>query len=66
MLSLNIAISVVPPPISTKATPASLSSVLKTASAEAKGSKVIPDKFNPAAFTHLPIFRIEEICPTTT
>ena len=40
--SLKIARSVVPPPISISATPAYFSSLLKTASADAKGSKVIP------------------------
>ena len=42
--SLKIAKSVVPPPISIRATPASFSSLLNTASAEANGSKVIPSK----------------------
>ena len=64
--SLNIAKSVVPPPISIRATPASFSSTLKTALAEARGSKVIPSKSSPALFMHLPIFLIDETCPTTT
>ena len=64
--SLKIARSVVPPPISTKATPASFSSSLKTASDEAIGSKVILSIFKSALFIHLPIFFIEETCPTTT
>ena len=40
MPSLNIAKSVVPPPISISATPASFSSLLKTASEDANGSKL--------------------------
>ena len=64
--SLKTAKSVVPPPISIKATPASFSSKLKTALADANGSNVIPSKSNPALLTHLPIFLIEETCPTTT
>jgi len=40
--SLKIARSVVPPQISIRATPASFSSLLNTASAYAKGYKVIP------------------------
>ena len=64
--SLKIAKSVVPPPISIKATPASFSSWLKTADAEASGSKVISDKSNPALFTQRPMFLIDETCPTTT
>ena len=49
--SLKIAKSVVPPPISINATPASFSSWLKTASAEANGSNVNPDNSNPALLT---------------
>ena len=58
--SLKIAKSVVPPPISIKATPASFSSLLKTAFADAKGSNVIPSKSSPALLIHLPIFLIDE------
>ena len=47
MPSLKIAKSVVPPPISIKATPASFSSRLNTASDEAKGSNVNPDNSIP-------------------
>jgi hypothetical protein len=61
--SLKIAKSVVPPPISMRATPASFSSWLKTALAEASGSSVIPSRSNPALFIHLPIFLMEETCP---
>ena len=64
--SLKIARSVVPPPISINATPASFSSWLNTASAEANGSNVIFANSNPALFIHLPTFLIEETCPTTT
>ncbi len=55
--SLKIAISVVPPPISTKTTPASFSSSLSTASAEAKGSSISASTSKPAFLTHLTIFR---------
>ena len=58
--SLKIAKSVVPPPISIKATPASFSSLLKTAFADASGSNVIPSKSSPALLIHLPIFLIDE------
>ena len=58
--------SVVPPPISIKATPASFSSWLKTASDEAMGSKVILPISRPALFIQRPILRMEETCPTTT
>ena len=64
--SLKIAKSVVPPPISINATPASFSSKLNTASDDAKGSKVMFSMFSPALFMHRPIFFIEETCPTTT
>ena len=64
--SLKIARSVVPPPISISATPASFSSILNTESEEAIGSKVIPPKSIPADLTHLIIFLIDETCPTTT
>ena len=57
--SLKIARSVVPPPISISATPASFSSLLKTASADAKGSSVIPSKSIPELFTHRAIFFME-------
>ena len=48
MPSLKIATSVVPPPISTNTTPASFSSSLNTASAEAIGSSVNPTGFRLA------------------
>ena len=64
--SLNIAKSVVPPPISINATPASFSSIPNTALDEANGSNVIPDNDKPALFIHLPILRMEDTCPTTT
>ena len=57
--SLNIAKSVVPPPISINATPASFSSIPNTAFAEANGSNVIPESVKPELFIHLPIFLIE-------
>ena len=60
MPSLKTAKSVVPPPISIKATPASFSSKLKTAFADANGSRVIPSKSRPALLIHLPIFLIDE------
>ena len=52
--------SVVPPPISIKATPASFSSKLSTAAADANGSNVMSLKSNPALFTQRPIFRIDD------
>ena len=58
--SLKIAKSVVPPPISIKATPASFSSKLNTASEEARGSNVIFAILSPALLIHRPIFLIEE------
>ena len=58
--SLKIARSVVPPPISISATPASFSSKLNTALEEAKGSRVILAILKPALFIHLPIFLIDE------
>ena len=64
--SLKIARSVVPPPISINATPASFSSKLNTASEDAIGSSVIPSKSIPALFIHLAIFLIDDTCPTTT
>ena len=65
MPSLKIATSVVPPPISIKATPASFSSSDRTASDEAKGSSVISPICNPELLIHLPMFLIDETCPTT-
>ena len=56
----NIYLPAGPPPISMRATPASFSSKLRTASEEAKGSKVILDMFSPALLIHLPIFFMEE------
>ena len=61
MPSLKMARSVVPPPISISATPASFSSLLKTADDDANGSSVIPPNSNPADFTHRAMFRIEDI-----
>ena len=58
--SLNIARSVVPPPISINATPASFSSLLRTASDDARGSSVMFPIERPALLMHLPIFLIEE------
>jgi len=58
--SLNTAKSVVPPPISIKATPASFSSWLNTAFADAKGSKVIPSNCNPELLTQRPILRMDD------
>ena len=66
MPSLKMAKSVVPPPMSIRATPASFSSRLKTASEEAKGSKVILLSSRSALLMHRPILRIEDTCPTTT
>jgi hypothetical protein len=63
--SLKIATSVVPPPISINATPASFSSFDKTASDDAKGSRVISPISKPELFMHFPIFLIDETCPTT-
>ena len=58
--SLKIATSVVPPPISINATPASFSSSERTASDDANGSRVISPIFNPELFIHFPIFLIDE------
>ena len=60
-----MATSVVPPPISINAIPASFSSLERTASAEAKGSRVISAISSPELLIHLPMFLIEETCPTT-
>jgi len=54
--SWKSAMSVVPPPISTSTTPASFSSSLKTASAEAIGSNSNLSTSNPAFLTHLYMF----------
>ena len=55
-----MATSVVPPPISISAIPASFSSLERTASAEAKGSRVISAISSPELLIHLPMFLIEE------
>ena len=54
--SWKIAISVVPPPMSTNTTPASFSSSVKTASEEASGSRNKPFDSRFARLTHLKIF----------
>ncbi len=46
--------------------PAFIISELKTAFADDNGSSVIPAKPKPEFFTHLPMFLIDVICPTTT
>ena len=53
---LKIATSVVPPPISTKQTPASNSSCANTASALESGSNIKPAIVKFALFTDLSIF----------
>ena len=58
--SLNIATSVVPPPISIRATPASFSSSDNTASEEANGSRVMSPISKPELLMHFPIFRIDD------
>ena len=58
--SLNIAKSVVPPPISMEATPSSYYSKLRPEIADAKVSRVIPSKASAALLIHLPIFLIDE------
>ena len=63
--SLKIATSVVPPPISTNTTPASFSSSLNTALAEAIGSKVRPMGFRCAISTQRVIPLIALTCPIT-
>ena len=63
--SLKMATSVVPPPISTKHTPASFSSSLNTASADARGSSVIPETSKSDFFTQEKIFPMAAFCPTT-
>ncbi len=60
MPSLKTAKSVVPPPISIKATPASFSSWLKTAFADAKGSNVIPSNSKPELLMHRPMFLMDD------
>ena len=63
--SLKMAISVVPPPISTRTTPASFSSSARTAAAEAKGSSVISPTLSSLCSTQRAMFLIEAIWPTT-
>ena len=58
---LKIATSVVPPPMSTKTTPASFSSSLNTASEEANGSKFSAFIFSPDVITHLVMFLIAAV-----
>ena len=65
MLSLKMAMSVVPPPMSTSTTPASFSSSANTAADEARGSKVISPTLSSLCSTQRAMFLIEAICPTT-
>ena len=62
---LIIAISVVPPPISTKHTPSSFSSLVKTASLDAKGWRTSSTTSNPHLLIHLTIFWAAAIAPET-
>ena len=55
-LSKNIATSVVPPPISTRATPSLNSSSSNVANADAKGSSINSLVLNPAFSTQRIIF----------
>ena len=64
MPPLKMATSVVPPPMSTKTTPASFSSSLNTASEDANGSKFRAFIFNQV-ITHLVMFLIAAVCPAT-
>ena len=58
--SWKIAISVVPPPISTKTTPDSFSSSDNTASAEARGSRIVSLITKPAFSTQRLMFLTAE------
>ena len=63
MWSLKMAMSVVPPPMSTSTTPASFSSALSTASALASGSRISSVTSSPARCTHLLMLRAAVSCP---
>ena len=63
MPSWKIVMSVVPPPMSTRATPASFSSSLRTAIAEAIGSRVMLSTFKPVRSTQRWMLLEAEICP---
>jgi hypothetical protein len=63
MWSLKMAMSVVPPPMSTRTTPASFSSGLSTASALARGSRISSVTSSPARATHLLMLRAAVTCP---
>ncbi len=62
ILSWKIAMSVVPPPMSIKQTPASFSSSLSTAILDASGSKIKSCISRPALRTHLFILLIALVC----
>ena len=66
MFPKNIATSVVPPPISTRATPSRNSSSSSVATADAKGSKIKSLGTKPALSTHLIIFLTALTCAVMT
>src|SRR5688572_19824778 len=62
----KIAMSAVPPPISTSATPSSFSSMVSTASAAASCSITMSTTLTPARLTHDTMFCVDEAAPVTT
>ena len=60
-----MATSVVPPPMSTKATPSSFSSSASVASAEASGSSTMSATASPVLPQHLTMFCAEETAAVT-
>jgi hypothetical protein len=62
----NTAMSVVPPPMSTSATPSSFSSWVSTALAEASGCRMRSCTASPQRRTHLMMFCTAETAPVTT
>ena len=62
----KIAKSVVPPPMSTSATPSSFSSWVSTASLAASCSSTVSSTATPARFTHATMFCVDEALPVTT
>ena len=63
--SLKIAMSVVPPPISTSTTPSSFSSSVSTASDEASGCRIRSFTSSPQRRTHLTMFCAALTAPVT-
>ena len=58
--------SVVPPPMSTSATPSSFSSAVRTDSAAASCSSMVSMTLTPARFTQATMFCVEAVLPVTT